>query len=217
MSKRVWIMAVTVVFAIVAAGAAFYSYRISRTVRAKMESRIAVVLDDEHVLLERQIRDIVRDEYAAYQSELNNMLIVIGFGVALLGVFVPMMLHRERVKELDEAIAESKRLREKIEESEEQQEELKKRTEELIKLDVSQSLISQLNASIIQVMEMSLIQPRIDLYQHLKESTTDLDKIAEYDAHIQRFEDDHRRIEESLAQAMIELQNQINSIKEHSS
>jgi len=122
---------VTVIAAIVSVGMAVFCFRELRSIRRAKADVPAVVFAEgselEDALLEKQIREIVRDEYATYQSDMQNMLAVAGIVFTLFSIGVPLMnymfLQKEHVQELRGMIKESEGLLAKQNEQYEKQDE----------------------------------------------------------------------------------------------
>jgi|GEM_PF-2872030 len=97
--------------------AALFSFRMLQATRTLTGERPIIEMQDT-TLLEHEIRSIVREEYAAYLSEMNTMIVMVGFLITFLAVVVPIMIQRERTRELDKAIEDSKKLSERLQEDE---------------------------------------------------------------------------------------------------
>jgi len=98
------------------------------------------------------LREIVREEYDSFTRELNTMLMLFGLLITFLAVVVPIMIQRERIRELDKA----------IEKSEELSKELASTKEEL-------NGINELALSLAR----SQLQLTGDVHQKLSETTDD--------------------------------------------
>ena len=144
-----------------------------------LESEEAIVVIMSNELSEQQIRVIVRDEYATYQSNIGMILTITSVIFLVLALAIPVMsyvfIQKDHVQALrammDEAeikLAEQKtEVNELIEKFEEQSKELKHHEECFIKMlegfkSVGEAVASNLNLSF--VMGDSFARSQIHLY-----------------------------------------------------
>lgn len=117
MQKKKIYLGVVLGATLIALCAALFSFRMLQTARTITGER-PIIESQDSSLLEHEIRSIVREEYAAYMSEMNTMVLMFGFLITFLAVVVPIMIQRERARELDVAIEKSKELKVRLQEDE---------------------------------------------------------------------------------------------------
>ncbi|MCL2446958.1 MAG: hypothetical protein FWD06_09365 [Oscillospiraceae bacterium] len=111
MKSRKIIVIVAALLTLVAFALVLFSFRALQDSRREFTT-IEVHYDSQE--FESELRALVRAEYAAYQSELNTMLVIFAAAIAMFGIVVPMVMQKERTKELDDAIQNHKNLQEKL-------------------------------------------------------------------------------------------------------